>query len=716
MRRHKTPLMKKSIFLLTFICMYVNAGAQQSGTSHPEKGILPFNAPCKDCTEEIEKRTGNAREFLALNADGSKSIYIQKSLGNMNFKDAEGFWRTKDPRLVQESEHVFAARMQPSPVLIDFENKFSSITNSGKEFRFNKNISLVHIAASGAATSLGEGNWSSMTKTDNYLETIFLVSDFYPGIDLQMIVCTGRLKTNFILKNPLQFTDGWLAMRQEVDIPAGLSVDLSQTSLAGEAMRSGRIGITDNLKHEFFYFGRSNAYDAQDRTDNFIEMLFKIDGNQLDYFVPVNWLNNPSILYPVTIDPLVSTSVTYLQSSISGSGFTNFCDSLGCSYFLDSVMTPPNCEITGINTYFSYLSALPCIRDDGGFGITMSNPLGSSCTTRHFTCLSGIQGACFFWPVQLLNAVPPLFPCVFPPQCTPYPLNFELKFRRCNWLPVVPCDNTCVSANSDWIITIEGITVGISSVSCAAANSRICEGSSTTLLAGTIGGAGPYNYSWQPGNLSGQTVTVSPDSTTRYLLTVTDNCGSTDTASINVLVIPKQNPGFAISPSDTACDGDVITFTANGSAAATSYDWIVNCPSTNSFFNQHVLSYTAPAMAGSCTATLVYQVVTGALTCNFDSTQNFVVELCSGINDYKSDNLVSSIYPNPTNGEVQIAFKGSRNEKNIQLINLLGEINYTKNGFKEDVLTLDLAGLSKGIYFAKISNGDHFSIHKIILY
>lgn len=708
--------MKKHFIFSLFIFIFVKADAQQAFKEHPEKGMLPFNAPCKSCTEEIEKRTGNTREFFALNDDGSKTIYMQKSLGNMNFKDKDGFWRTKDPRVLQEGSNLFAARMQPSPVVIDFENRFTSITNGEKELHFNKNISLVHIQADGSTNSLGEGNWNHMTRSENYTETIFLIQDFYPGIDLQMITCYGRIKTNFILKNKLQFTDGWLAMRQQVEIPSDLHIDLSQSVLSGGDKRTGLISIVDQSQEPYFIFRKSNAYDAKERTENYIEMPFAFSGNQLDYFVPVNWLNNPSTLYPVTLDPLVYSSDSIDQASILGSGFTQVCGTLGCGYFIDSIMTPANCEITGIATYFSYLANLPCIRDDGGFDVTMTNPAASSCTTRNFTCLGGIQGACFFWPAQLLHSVPPLAPCVLPPQCAPYPLSFELKLRRCNWVPVVPCDASCILANSDWIMTIEGRRVGISSITCSAAASQICEGGSAVLSADTIGGVGPYTYVWQPGNLTGQSVTVSPDSTTQYFLTVTDNCGATDTASITVYVIPKQNPGFTIAPGDTVCDGVAITFAANGSAPSTSYDWLINCPSIASFFDQQVLNYVTPSMASNCTATLRYQVVSGAMTCDFDSTQNFVVDFCSGVNEFNAAEPVTSIYPNPANDQVTIVFSESDDAKDIFLSNVLGEIILEEKNFKGELVNFNVSALSKGIYFAKVLFHDQQSIHKIILF
>jgi|GEM_PF-6890255 len=610
----------KNFPVLFFLIFIVTTGhAQLTNPQHPEKGILPFNAPCKDCTEEIEKRSANSREFFMLNGDGSKTIYKQQSLGNMNFKDADGFWRTKDPRVVKENENVYAARMQPSPVVIDFQNRFASITGNGKELRFNKNISLVHIAADGSETSLGEGNWNNMTRSENYSETIFLLKDFYPGIDLQMIANAGRVETNFILNNKLQLNGGWLVMRQEVAIPDGLKADFSQSELAGGNKHAGAFAITGNNGTEFFSFRKSFVHDANTSDEKYAEMPFVMNTSTLDYFVDVNWLNQVSLQYPVTLDPLVQSSDTLV---ITGSGYTAVCGTQGCSYFINNLMTPPDCEITAINVYFSYLANLPCVRDDGGFDITMTSSIGS-CTSRNFTCLGGIQGDCFFWPAQLLNAVPPLFPCLLPAQCASYPLSFEMKFRRCNWIPIVPCDASCITANSDLILTIEGRTTDITGISSV---QTICNGDCANLLVSTAGGLPPYTITWNPGGLTGNPITVCPTSDTHYSAYVTDSCGMT---------------------SDTL-ETDVVVLNCNG----------------------------------------IHEMV----------------------------DPVSSVYPNPANGKVTLKFSGHGGTKNLQLLNLLGEMVLDKMNIKDDELILDLSSLPKGIYFAKVSKENMTGNHKIILY
>lgn len=527
--------MKKSLIFFLLFSFYFIVSAQQTTTQHPEKGILPFNAPCTSCIENFEKRTSNTREFYSYNSDGSKSIFIQKSLGSINIKDKDGFWRTKDPRLVKESGKVYAARMQPNPVVIDFDQKFASITSGNEEFRFNKNISLVHVAADGNETSFGSGDWSRMTRTENFSETIFLVEEFYPGIDLQMITNNGSVETNFILKKKLQLNDGWLVIRQEIEMPNDYSADLSASSLVNESMRAGMLNIVNESGQQQFTFKRSHAYDAQYRTENFMEMPFKLEANVLDYNVPVSWLENPATVYPVTLDPYVYGSDTLAQASILGSGYTAVCGTLGCAYYMNDVMTPPNCEITEITTYFSYLANLPCIRDDGGFDITMTNPNGDSCVTRNITCLGGIQGACFFWPAFILDGVPALRPCLLPPQCASYPLDFKLQFRRCNWIPFAGCDNSCVASNSDWIINIQGRTTELTNQSNA---QTICDTACANLVVTADWGVPPYTYTWFPGGMTGDQVTVCPDSTTQYYAIVADACGNADTTyAIDVVVM-----------------------------------------------------------------------------------------------------------------------------------------------------------------------------------
>lgn len=612
----------------------LNRFGTEAAKKHPEYGVLPFNAPCTDCIELLEKRTPNSREFIsAPEGSGYRETYMQRSYGEINYMDENGFLRTKDPRLLKEGNSIYAARHQPFPVVVNTEDKWASITNLGNELRFNKEISLVWVNEKGETRSMGSGDWSRVSKTEYYSETTLLFADFYPGIDLKMMGSFGRIKTSFVIHArpvaPAGFEVGWLAMSQQFDLPSGMTADISASTDAGGGRRLGALNIMGADKQKYFDFTRSIAFDARNNAENFFEMPYTLENNLLKYYTPVAWLNDQRTQYPVTIDPLVNSTATLPQAAILGSGFTAVCGTLGCSYFLNGVLTPPNCEITKIECYFSYLANLPCIRDDGGFDITMTSPTGS-CTSRNFTCLGGVQGACFFWPAQLMTpAIPPLDPCLLPPQCAPYPLDFEMKFRRCNWVPVVLCDASCILANDDWIISIVGRTVELTNVTLP---QTICEGQCTNLAATAdwgvplVVGTNNYTFTWLGGTLVGDVINVCPTTTTHYDVTVTDLCGLTDTGSTDVTVVPFQNPGFTINPNDTVCTNTPMTFSAGGASPASSYDWIISCPVASGFNDTQNLAWTAPGSTGSCTATLNYEVVSGTLHCNFSQTQTFVVE------------------------------------------------------------------------------------------
>ena len=68
-----------------------------------------------------------------------------------------------------------------------------------------------------------------------------------------------------------------------------------------------------------------------------------------------------------------------------------------------------------------------------------------------------------------------------------------------------------------------------------------------------------------------------------------------------------------------------------------------------------------------------------------------------------------NIFPNPTTGQVTITLNSSAvTVKQITVIDLLGQEVMTINGQNKDFYSLDLSGMSKGIYFVKcnLASGD----------
>ncbi|HET6993131.1 MAG TPA: hypothetical protein VFJ43_17485, partial [Bacteroidia bacterium] len=110
------------------------------------------------------------------------------------------------------------------------------------------------------------------------------------------------------------------------------------------------------------------------------------------------------------------------------------------------------------------------------------------------------------------------------------------------------------------------------SLTATATPSTICPGTPVSLNAQLNGvggcGTGTPIYTWTPGNLIGQTVTVNPTVTTVYTVTVTGGyvaCYPVTPATVTVTVLPPPAAGTASVSPPTVCQGGCVTLTLTGS-------------------------------------------------------------------------------------------------------------------------------------------------------
>lgn len=107
----------------------------------------------------------------------------------------------------------------------------------------------------------------------------------------------------------------------------------------------------------------------------------------------------------------------------------------------------------------------------------------------------------------------------------------------------------------------------------------ICKGASVQLNASSA--TSNLTYTWTPGPIVGQSINVSPSTSTVYSVTATSSFGCTSNL-ISVPVIINQPPPLSISvPNSTICFGSNAQLTANSNASAT-FEWspIVNNTNT----------------------------------------------------------------------------------------------------------------------------------------
>jgi len=140
---------------------------------------------------------------------------------------------------------------------------------------------------------------------------------------------------------------------------------------------------------------------------------------------------------------------------------------------------------------------------------------------------------------------------------------------------------TVTDNNGCYDVASVTVTVNPNPVASAGPDVAICEGECTTLTA-----TGGSLYVWNTGDQMG-VITVCPVTTTTYEVTVTDNNGCYDVASVTVTVNP--NPVASAGPDVAICEGECTTLTATGGSL---YVWstgdqmgvITVCPATTTTY------------------------------------------------------------------------------------------------------------------------------------
>lgn len=143
------------------------------------------------------------------------------------------------------------------------------------------------------------------------------------------------------------------------------------------------------------------------------------------------------------------------------------------------------------------------------------------------------------------------------------------------------------------------------SMSISVSAPSLCAGNTATMTA-----IGASNYTWQPVNLTGSLVSVSPTVSTNYTVTGTNTLGCLSNSLVSISVF--QSPTLGISPvSSTVCAGKTVTFTQTG---ANSYTWQPgNFPTSASqivFTPTASVVYTVTGQSSQGCAATVYNSVT----------------------------------------------------------------------------------------------------------
>lgn len=189
-----------------------------------------------------------------------------------------------------------------------------------------------------------------------------------------------------------------------------------------------------------------------------------------------------------------------------------------------------------------------------------------------------------------------LFPSGTPPTASTQNVTGVTWSTAGTYTVQLTATNGSGSSTATQVITVNAFP----SVTAAGNPTNICVGQSTTLT-----GSGASTYVWNPGNISGSPVNVTPAATTTYTVVGTDANGCTNTSGVTITVVPCATPNVNFIASDTVlCVGDCINFMDNTTNNPTTWSWTFSgaATATSNLQNPVNICYNAP---GTYAVTLI---------------------------------------------------------------------------------------------------------------
>lgn len=216
----------------------------------------------------------------------------------------------------------------------------------------------------------------------------------------------------------------------------------------------------------------------------------------------------------------------------------------------------------------------------------------------------------------------------------------------------------------------------------------------------TLSATGGNSYLWSTGETS-QHISVSPTQTTLYSVEVFINgCSDFDDVLITVVDPVNADAGEDID----SCPGETVTLTATGGLF---YVWSTG--------------QTSPSINVIPEETTTYSVtVSNGISSQTDDVRVSVENCLASSEELQNNEFEYRMYPNPTNGLVNIRLSGLENISSIYITDMLGkqligESFQPENGFVINK-QYNLSGLSKGIYFITLlESGKEAITKKLIL-
>jgi len=676
--------------------------------THPDFGYLPYNAPCEDCYELLQNRTDSARMFVEKGTNGT-SFYSQKCYGIFNYKNDKGELISIDPRLKKKSEGIYTAERQAvMPTELNIPNKQSSFNlPNGEKFAFNRKVEMLYISPLNQITNLGEANWSNYTVGEEGIRVI----NAWPNVDIEIIYRGDAIKSSYVIKAPLGYSNGQIAFRDNLSIPNDFSVN---TNL------DGGYEITSlNVPYKF-EFNPAFGYDQSGIKERGRDFGYYFDSqqNQLSILVPISWTTDLGAIYPLIVDPTVTSSATFTGGIITFGNYNNpWCggsSSTGdCGYNL-VVPKPANSTLTGATFSAQTISGTGsscgvCYMQEAGYYISTSCGNNPSDLSLRWSCQTAGPGTCTGTNLDISNLV-----TCMTPVCSGS-VTFQMVTTRCYCSGGCGTQPSCQQIpNNSWSVTITGKT--LETTTNKTYNVASCAGTTTLMNPLPNFGVPGYTYAWSNG---ASTPTINANNAqSPYTVTVTDACGVQSVVTFTVICplsvtlnnfnVEKINRQVLLSW-ETASEKDNDYFLIERAGEDGVFSSIGKTKAVGNSNTLQSYSYydENPLMGTSYYRLKIY-----------DTQGNESISEVKSVGFDGGNEL--RIIPNPNKGNYQIGYHFP--EKGTYLVELYStrgeklisnQISIDKSGYKE--VKLDEVSLPTGVYFVKLYTNNQVLIEKMII-
>lgn len=263
-------------------------------------------------------------------------------------------------------------------------------------------------------------------------------------------------------------------------------------------------------------------------------------------------------------------------------------------------------------------------------------------------------------------------------------------------------------------LTIEDYTDMVSEISPA---TSICNGQEVQLEVSVSDGFPPYSFLWEPGGLTNDTITVSPDETTIYTVTCSDLCQENISDSCIVIVVPADYAEITsfsfLVENNPFLEEDITGFISEDSV----YLLLPSPTGIESLVADFMISDCSIALvngavqysgvsANDFTNPVTYTVIT---TDNTEKNWTVVVDILTEVPENGGNNI--TIKPNPAN--IMIFIKNAEGYK-LSLINSLGNKLINKD-INSNEFMLNIENFDAGIYYVHLFSDDDFIVRKVII-